>query len=144
MKKLFFALALFVSISTFSQIELIETTKTEVVGRVEFVYLEKIGDESYNLFYKNMNNPVKEYVNFSFNNVNNDADKLHQIMVNGFTEMPRDPYKVKANGDIVWLKYEKVQEVPVLQIQQYVSRDPDVMTVSKYLTLDEVNKIFKK
>lgn len=144
MKNFFLAFILCTSINAFSQIELVETTKTEVIGRVEFVYLEKIGDKNYNLFYKNMNNPVKEYVNISFNDINKDADKLHQIMVQGFEEMPRDPYKVKANGDIVWLKFEKENDVPMMQIQQYVSRDPDVMTVSRFLTLDEVNKIFKK
>lgn len=144
MKKILFLITLFFSAMSYAQIEFVETTKIEIVGQVEFIYLEKVGEESYNFFYKNMNDPINEYVNFSFRNMNDDVSKLHQIIVRGFEENPRDPYKIKANGDVVWLKYEKEDGEVKLQIQQYVSRDPDVMTVSKFITLDEVNRLFKK
>ncbi|WP_299010567.1 hypothetical protein [uncultured Tenacibaculum sp.] len=144
MKKLLFLTALLCSIMSYSQIEFIETTKTEIVGKIEYVYLEKIGDEAYNFYYKNINDPIHEYVHFSFKNLDNDVEKLHQIIVKGFEENPRDPYKIKANGDVIWLKYTKVDGVVMLQIQQYVSRDPDIMTVSKLLTYEEVNKLFSK
>ncbi|MCT4698608.1 MULTISPECIES: hypothetical protein [Tenacibaculum] len=144
MKKLFFIATLFLSVASYSQIELIETARVEIVGRVEFVYLEKIGDEAYNLFYKNINNPINEYVSFTFKNVDNDADKLHQIMVRGFEEAAGSKYQIKANGDVVYLKYERDEGVIKLQIEQYVSREPDVLTESKLLTLDEINKLFRK
>jgi len=144
MKRLLFLTALLCSIMSYSQIEFIETTKTEIVGKIEYVYLEKIGDEAYNFYYKNINDPIHEYVHFSFKNLDNDVEKLHQIIVKGFEENPRDPYKIKANGDVIWLKYTKVDGVVMLQIQQYVSRDPDIMTVSKLLTYEEVNKLFSK
>ncbi|WP_422091166.1 hypothetical protein [Tenacibaculum ovolyticum] len=144
MKKLFFLAALFFSLVSYSQIEFIETAKVEIVGRVEFVYLEKIGDEAYNLFYKNINNPINEYVSFTFKNVDNDADKLHQIMVRGFNEAAGSKYQIKANGDVVYLKYEREDGIIKLQIEQYVSREPDVLTESRLLTLDEVNKLFRK
>ena len=144
MKRLLFLTALLCSIMSYSQIEFIETTKTEIVGKIEYVYLEKIGDEAYNFYYKNINDPIHEYVHFSFKNLDNDVEKLHQIIVKGFEENPRDPYKIKANGDVIWLKYTKVDGVVMLQIQQYVSRDSDIMTVSKLLTYEEVNKLFSK
>ncbi len=144
MKKLFFLAALFFSVVSYSQIEFIETAKIEIVGRVEFVYLEKIGDEAYNLFYKNINNPISEYVSFTFKNMDNDADKLHQIMVRGFDEVAGNKYQIKANGDVVYLKYERDDGEIKMQIEQYVSRDPDIMTESKLLTLFEINKLFKK
>ncbi|AZJ35945.1 hypothetical protein [Tenacibaculum singaporense] len=144
MKKLLLLTGLLFSVASYSQIEFIETTKTEIVGKIEYVYLEKIGDEAYNFYYKNINDPIHEYVHFSFKNLDNDVEKLHQIIVKGFEENPRDPYKIKANGDVIWLKYTKVDGVVMLQIQQYVSRDPDIMTVSKLLTYEEVNKLFSK
>lgn len=144
MKKLFLLTGLLISVASYSQIEFIETTKTEIVGKIEYVYLEKIGDKAYNFYYKNINDPIHEYVHFSFKNLDNDVEKLHQIIVKGFEENPRDPYKIKANGDVIWLKYTKVDGVVMLQIQQYVSRDPDIMTVSKLLTYEEVNKLFSK
>lgn len=144
MKKLLFLATLFFSVASYSQIEFIETARIEIVGRVEFVYLEKIGDEAYNLFYKNINNPINEYVSFTFKNMDNDADKLHEIMVRGFSETPGSKYQIKANGDVVYLKYEKDEGVVKLQIEQYVSREPDVLTESRLLTLEEINKLFKK
>ncbi|WP_275316244.1 hypothetical protein [Tenacibaculum bernardetii] len=144
MKKLFFLATLFVSVASYSQIEFIETARVEIVGRVEFVYLEKLGDEAYNLFYKNINNPINEYVSFTFKNVDNDADKLHAIMVRGFEEAAGSKYQIKANGDVVYLKYERHEGIIKLQIEQYVSREPDVLTESRLLTLDEINKLFKK
>lgn len=144
MKKLFFIATLFLSVASYSQIEFIETAKIEIVGRVEFVYLEKLGDEAYNLFYKNINNPINEYVSFTFKNVDNDADKLHEIMTRGFAEAAGHKYQIKANGDVVYLKYERDEGEIKLQIEQYVSRDPDVLTESKLLTLEEINKLFRK
>ncbi|CAM1340340.1 hypothetical protein C8N26_1377 [Tenacibaculum lutimaris] len=144
MKRLLFLTAFLCSVVSYSQIEFIETTKTEIVGKIEYVYLEKIGNEAYNLYYKNINDPIHEYVHFSFKNLDNDVEKLYQIIVKGFEENPRDPYKIKANGDVIWLKYTKEDGVVRLQIQQYVSRDPDIMTVSKLLTFNDVNRLFNK
>lgn len=144
MKRLLFLTAFLCSVVSYSQIEFIETTKTEIVGKIEYVYLEKIGNEAYNLYYKNINDPIHEYVHFSFKNLDNDIEKLYQIIVKGFEENPRDPYKIKANGDVIWLKYTKEDGVVRLQIQQYVSRDPDIMTVSKLLTFNDVNRLFNK
>ena len=144
MKKLFFIATLFLSVASYSQIEFIETAKIEIVGRVEFVYLEKLGDEAYNLFYKNINNPINEYVSFTFKNVDNDADKLHEIMTRGFSEAAGHKYQIKANGDVVYLKYERDEGDIKLQIDHYVGGDPDVLTESKLLTLEEINKLFRK
>ncbi|WP_233898968.1 hypothetical protein [Tenacibaculum piscium] len=142
MKKLVVVVTLFFSAISFAQIEFVEKTKIDVVGQVEYVYLEKVGDEAYNLFYKNVNNPVKEYVSFSFKNIDNDAAKLHQIIVRGFEESTGSRYQIKANGDAIYFKYVRDQGIVKMKIQQYVSREPDVLTESKLLTLDEVNKIF--
>ncbi|CAM1365292.1 conserved hypothetical protein [Tenacibaculum sediminilitoris] len=144
MKKILFLTGLLFTVVSYSQIEFIETTKTEIVGKIEYVYLEKIGDKAYNFYYKNINDPIHEYVNFSFKNLDNDVEKLYQIIIKGFEENPRDPYKIKANGDVIWLKYAKQDGVVLLQIQQYVSRDPDVMTVSKLLTYENINRLFNK
>ncbi|MEX6625756.1 hypothetical protein [Tenacibaculum salmonis] len=142
MKKLFFLATLFFSVASYSQIEFVEKTKIDVVGQVEFVYLEKVGNESYNLFYKNINNTVNEYISFSFKNVDNDAAKLHQIIARGFEESTGSRYQIKANGDAIYFKYVRVQGEVKMKIQQYVSREPDVLTESKLLTLDEVNELF--
>lgn len=142
MKKLFFLATLFLSVASYSQIEFVEKTQIDVVGQVEFVYLEKVGTESYNLYYRNINNPVKEYVSFSFKNTNNDAAKLHEIIVRGFEESTGSRYQVKANGDAVYFKYVSDQGVVKMKIQEYVSREPDILTESKLMTIEEVNKVF--
>ena len=88
---------------------------------------------------------INDYVYFTFTNMNNDFDALHQIFLRGFEEKPREAYKIKANGNVVWLKYERQHDGEVkVQIKQYVSRDPDVVTLSKFISLDEINRLFKK
>ncbi len=147
MKNIFtIAVFLLTSISTFSQIELVETSKTEVISQVSYVYLEKKGESDYNFFYKNMNSVSHEYVSFSFKNIDNDVDKLYQILSNGFKEVPRDPLKMKANGEIVWLKYtyDSLDSSVTLTVEQYVSTDPEIKTVSRPLTSEDVNKLFNK
>ncbi len=139
-------MVLFVSAASFAQIELVESSKTEVVSQVSYVYLEKVGKTDYNFFYKDMNSVGHEYVNFAFKNLDNDVDKLYQILSNGFTDVPRDPLKMKANGEIVWLKYTRdtVDNTITLTIEQYVSTDPEVKTISRPLTLEDVNTLFGK
>lgn len=146
MKKLFLLAALFISLASYSQIEFIETTRTEVVSHVEFVYMEKVGEDSYNFYYKNINSEaINEYVHFTFTNLNNDFNSLHQIFLRGFQENPREAYKIKANGAVVFLKFERQNDNEVkVQIKQYVSRDPDVVTQSKFISQDEINKLFSK
>ncbi|CAM1354842.1 hypothetical protein [Tenacibaculum insulae] len=143
MKKLIYLITLFFSVASYSQIEFIETAKVDIVGHVEFVYLEKVGDDTYNLFYKNINaTTINEYVFFSFKNMDNDVEKLHQIIIKGFENPPRSRFQIKANGNIVYLKYLREDGEIKMKIQQYVSREPDVLTESKLLTLDEINKLF--
>ena len=139
-------MVLFVSAASFAQIELVESSKTEVISQVSYVYLEKEGETDYNFFYKNMNSVGHEYVNFAFKNLDNDVDKLYQILSNGFADVPRDPLKMKANGEIVWLKYTRdtVDNTITLTIEQYVSTDPEVKTVSRPLTLEDINTLFGK
>jgi len=146
MKKILtLAIALF-SASLFSQIELIETSKTEVVSQISYVYLEKEGENEYHLFYKNMNSVAHEYVSFSFKNLNDDLEKLYKILANGFVEVPRDPLKMKANGEIVWLNYyyNNVDGLTTLTIEQTVSLEPEVKTKSRPLTAEDIDKLFGK
>ena len=140
------AIVLLLSISSFGQIELVETSKSEVVSQISYVYLEKNGATNYNFFYKDMNSVAHEYVSFSFTNLDNDVDKLYQILSNGFVEVPRDPLKMKANGEIVWLKYTRdtVDNSITLTVEQYVSTDPEIKTVSRPLTAEDINTLFGK
>ena len=140
------AVVLLLSASSFGQIELVETSKTEVISQISYVYLEKKGTDLYNFFYKDMNSVAHEYVSFSFKNLDNDVDKLYQILSNGFVEVPRDPLKMKANGEIVWLKYTRdtVDNSITLTIEQYVSTEPEVKTVSRPLTTEDVDVLFGK
>jgi len=137
---------LFLSVTSFAQIELVETSKTEVISQISYVYLEKKGEDLYNFFYKDMNSVAHEYVSFSFRNLDNDVDKLYKILSNGFVEAPRDPLKMKANGEIVWLKYTRntVDGTITLTVEQYVSTDPEVKTISRPLTASDIDTLFGK
>lgn len=148
MKKVLLLLLLVVSSVSYSQIEFIETSQSEVVGKISYVYLEKIGDTDYNFFFKNINAIGHEYVSFSFKNLDNDIDKLYNGIMQGFADVPRDPLKMKANGQIVWLKYTREDGDVFLQIQMTSGDNPvDVeenVKVSRLLTAEDITKLFKK
>ena len=143
-----FAIAFFLlmSATSIAQIEFIEIAQSEVVGKIDYVYIEKMGKTDYNFYYKNMNEVAHEYVKFSFKNVDNDLDKLYQGLAQGFETVPRDPLKMKANGEIVWLKYTRnaVDNIVTLTFEQNLSVDPILTSKSKDLTLEDINKLFKK
>lgn len=148
-KTLLSLLMLTLSASAFSQIELVETTQTEIVSKLSLVYIEKIGEkgDSFVFHYNNMNAPIIDYKSFEFRNVNNDFEKLYSIIMKGFEENPRDPYKIKANEDYVYLKYTKMDGSVLMQVQQFVEpTNPDnkEMAVSRFLTKEEVAMLFKK
>ncbi|WP_299620025.1 hypothetical protein [uncultured Tenacibaculum sp.] len=148
MRKALLLLLLVVSGSVYSQIEFIETSQSEVVGKISYVYLEKVGENDYNFFFKNINAIGHEYVSFSFKNLDNDLDKLYMGLMGGFESVPRDPLKMKANGQIVWLKYSREDGEAFLQIQMTSGDNPvDVeenVKVSRLLTAEDVTKLFKK
>lgn len=151
MRKALLLLLLVVSGSAYSQIEFLDTTQSEVVGKVSYVYLEKIGDNDYNFFFKNINAIGHEYVNFSFKNVDNDIDKLYNGIMHGFENVPRDPLKMKANGQIVWLKYTREDGEVFLQIQLTSGDEENPLQameesikVSRLLTADDIKRLFKK
>ena len=146
MKNFFGAVVLlFMSTSAFSQIELVETSQSEIISRISYVYMEKVGDNEYNLFYKNMNSVGHEYTSFGFKNLDNDYDKLYSILMKGFEDVPRDPLKLKANGEIVWLKYSMEDSKAYLQIQQYDNEEnAEDMRASRLLTAEDITNLFKK
>ncbi|AUC15175.1 hypothetical protein BTO06_08500 [Tenacibaculum sp. SZ-18] len=148
MRKAFLLLLFVLTNSAFAQIEFIETSQSEVVGKVSYVYLEKVGENDYNFFFKNINAIGHEYVNFSFKNVDNDVDKLYNGLMQGFQDVPRDPLKMKANGQIVWLKYTREDGEAFLQIQMTSGDNPvDVdenVKFSRLLTAEDITKLFKK
>lgn len=148
MKKIVVVVLFLVSVSAFSQIELIETAKVKMIGKITDAYMEKIGDDEYNLFYKNVKAIGKEYDNFSFKNINNDYDALYQILMNGFKEASRDPLKIKANGEIVWLQFTYINEdnMVTLEFKQNANNEnnPDELTVSRPFTAEEITKLFNK
>lgn len=155
MKKLFLALLLCISTASFSQIKLIKTTKTEVLSRIGLVYIEQVDEgKSFIVNYSNMNAPIIEYKKFKFNNTDNAFNTLYQIIMQGFEEVPRDPYKLQAGEDIIYLKYTKIDGNVLMQIQQFVESDNiesenvdddnKEMAVSKHLTQDDIKLLFKK
>lgn len=135
------------SSAAYAQIEFLETSQSEIVGKVSYVYLEKVGESDYNFFFKNINAIGHEYVNFSFKNVDNDIDKLYNGLMMGFQNVPRDPLKMKANGQIVWLKYTREDGEAFLQIQMTSGDDPEIaetVKVSRLLTAEDITNLFKK
>ncbi|TCP23370.1 hypothetical protein EV195_10996 [Tenacibaculum skagerrakense] len=147
MRKALLLLLFVVSSAVYAQIEFIETSQSEIVGKVSYVYLEKVGENDYNFYFKNINAIGHEYVNFSFKNIDNDIDKLYNGLMQGFQTVPRDPLKMKANGQIVWLKYSREDGEAFLQIQMTSGDNPEIaetVKVSRLLTAEDITTLFKK
>lgn len=146
MKKIM-ALTLFLaSFAGYSQIELVETESSEIISKVSYLYLEKKGENEYSFYYKNMNSVGHEYANFTFKDLDNDLEKLYQIIVKGFEEKPRDPLKIKANGAVVWLNYktDDISGETLLTVEQFEDEDPEVSSVSRPVNKEDIDKLFRK
>jgi len=117
MKKLFTAALLLLSVLTFGQIKVLETTPLERLGRVGIndVYVQKEGAQ-YTFFYKNVENPESDSIkNFTFKNVENDYENFFKIIMNGFNASPMYDIKLDLPNDYVWLHYSTTGNKPGVQ-----------------------------
>lgn len=149
MKKLLLTFLFFATVSSFAQIRLVNTTKTEILSRIGLVYIEKVDEgKSFVVNFSNMNSPIIEYKSFSFKNTDNAFNTLYEIMMQGFNEVPRDPYKIQAGEGFIYLKYLRVDGNVLMQIQQFLDTEREdgsrEMAVSKHLTEDDIKMLFKK
>ncbi|MEO8515497.1 MAG: hypothetical protein ABI426_02070 [Flavobacterium sp.] len=145
MKKLFTAALLLLSVMTFGQIKVLETTPLERLGRVGVndVYVQKEGSQ-YTFFYKNIENLEDQSIrNFTFKNVENDYDNFYKIIMDGFNASPMNDIKLELPNDYVWLHFSKTTNKVAVQFMT-TNKVTASTGISGFLSLDDVKKLFER
>ncbi len=145
MKNLFTVALLLISVLSFGQIKVLETTPLERLGRVGIndVYVQKEGTQ-FTFFYKNIENREDVSIrNFSFKNVENDYENFYKIIMDGFNASPMYDIKLELPNDFVWLHYVKATNKVTVQFMT-TNKVTSTTGVSEFLTIDDVKKLFER
>lgn len=144
MKKVLLGLSLLFMSFGFSQIKISESSKSEEIGKVQFINLTKV-EKIYIFAYKDIKfMQVNEVKSFAFENLNNDIDSLYNMIMSGFENMPAEDIKLELPNDIVWLHFEKNLGVVSFQFIHEVNKNSKVVGYSRYLNKNQVMKLFGK
>ncbi|WP_300566102.1 hypothetical protein [Flavobacterium sp.] len=145
MKKLFAVALLLLSVVTFGQIKVLETTPLERLGRVGIndVYVQKEGVQ-YTFFYKNVESAEDASIrNFTFKNVENDYENFFKIIMDGFNASPMYDIKLELPNDFVWLHYSKTGAKTGVQFMT-TNKLTASTGISGFLSVDDVKKLFER
>ncbi|BCY28896.1 hypothetical protein [Flavobacterium okayamense] len=145
MKKIILSLVLLVSGLGFSQIKVIDRIPVIKLGHVgnNDIYIQNEGD-NLTFFYKNTEAEDNSVKSFSFRDLNNDYESLHQIIVEGFTSDPLLDIKLELPNEYVWLHYSR-KSLDRTYVQFLTSNKSYGSTgASKEFSLEQIEKLFSK
>ena len=145
MKKTILALALLLTGFSFAQIKVIETIPVIRLGSIgqNDLFIQHEGNE-YTFFYKNIENEdAITSKSFTFKDLNNDFENLHEIIASGFVANPLLDIKLELPKDYVWLHYSTNLGRNFVQFMSKNIKNEST-GVSKAFTIQEIDKLFEK
>ncbi|MBO9692936.1 hypothetical protein [Chryseobacterium sp.] len=142
MSKIIILIVFLFKISVSSQIKMLENVKLAEVGKDNSVGLYK-KENKFIISYQDVNaanlNTIRS---FSFQNVEGDLDRLFNLIIQGFTDLPKEDILLELPNDIIELNYEKNYGQPTVQFIQFINKNRKYIGKSQFLTLNQVKKIF--
>lgn len=143
MKTIITFYSFFLPFIVFSQINVIEKSEPVIIGKVQFIKLEKT-DNIYTFTYDNIKyKTISDTKSFSFEDKENAFEKLYQLIIDGFENLPNNDIMIDLPNDIIWLHFEKNLGLVSFQFRQAINKS-DVFAYSVYLTKKQVQKLFGK
>lgn len=145
MKKTILALVVLISSFSFAQIKIIETIPVIRLGSIgqNDMYIQHEGNE-FTFFYKNIENEnMVTQKSFTFKDLNNDFENLHEIIASGFVANPLLDIKLELPYDYVWLHYSTNLGKNFVQFMSKNIKNEST-GVSKSFTIQEIDKLFEK
>ncbi len=150
MQKLLSLSLLFIALATNAQIKV--AAKADVkpvtigkVGTATLTTLEimKTGDLA-TFKYQNNNKPqVAEFKTFSFKDIDGALEGFYNVIIEGFTNLPKEAIKIELPNETVSLQYTKTMGVATVKMKvSYNSGEEGGETVS--LTKKAIDKLFGK
>ena len=100
---------------------------------------------SYAVHYKDIEfQHLTEFKHFSFLEKENDFETLYKLIIEGFSNPPKNDIIIELQKGTVHLHFEKNLGVVSFQFIHFPFGDSSVMGRSAYLTKKQVNKLFGK
>ena len=150
MQKLLSLLLLFIALATNAQIKVAAKAEAKpvVIGKVgtptlTTLEITKTGD-LVTFKYQNNNKPqVAEFKTFSFKDVDGALEGFYNVIIEGFTNLPKEAIKIELPNETVSLQYTKAMGVATVKMKvSYNSGEEGGETVP--LTQKAIDKLFGK
>ena len=135
-----------------AQLEVVDTAnepKYETVGKIGpmgdlWVEIKK-SDDNIKITYMDMKyQNIESYKEIKFMDVDGAYDKLYEIMLDGFYDMPNESKVIKLGDSIVLIEYTKVMGVVSVRFIHSVTDDGSVLGFSTWLTKRKLARLFGK
>lgn len=154
MKKILVFLGVMFSSVMYSQIKVIKKAGCDDVGVVKALLTPTMnmkkcslenGNTQYVVQYKDISfQQIEEWKSFSFLDIDNAFDSLYNIIIDGFSNPPKEDVMIELPEGSVYLHFEKNMGVTSFQFFHFPFKNSKVMGKSPYLTKKQVNKLFGK
>lgn len=148
MKTVLFFAIVFISFNSYSQLEVLEPTKSIEIGKVGAPMMpvdfdcNKTGD-TYLFSYKDIKfQHLNEYKTFEVVG-EKDFESLYELISDGLKNQPEDDIMIKLDKGYLWLKFKK-SFGRYVQIAHSVDENADVIGFSRWLTQKQIDKLFGK
>lgn len=148
MKKILFLLASIFCLNSFSQITVIDTSKSIKIGEVTQVGVPIIDcfkeDNKYTFkYYNNINKANNEYKKFSIINLDNDFEKLFNLINDGFKKKENHIIKIQTTENILGLEFIRAFNVTAFRFIQF-DENENMIGYSIALSNKQIKKLFGK
>lgn len=150
MKKITLFLLILITTASYSQIRRIERPNRIEIGKITpggvwAMECEKMLD-SYFFTYKDISYTTMEVrKTFEIADVDNAFETLYAILIEGFETMPSESIIIEFPGGYLYLEYEKVVGMPVVNFKHDSSKTEfEIVGVSQQFTKKQIDRLFGK
>ena len=147
MKLIFTSLFLMISLSSFSQLKVVDMPEEENIGKVKNMFgtfFESYRQgEFFTIMYKDMNyDQIVEYKSFHMNEKS--FNELYELIMNKWENPPSDSIMIELKESFIWLDFKRALGITNLIIRHAPSKNANIYGRSAALTEKKVKKLFGK
>ena len=133
----------------FSQISVVKTPKSEIIGKIApmgqlHISCEKIADTYNFIYFDTKFKQLAEFKSFSFKDEDNAFENLYSMIMEGLQNPPKEDILIELPDDMIWLSFTKVMGVSNFRFIHSVNKIPDILGISIWMTKKKVQKVFGK
>jgi len=140
-KTILILFTILISIPSFSQIKRIKDNSV-IIGKVQHISCTK-NENTYTITYNDHKfTQIDDFKSFSLSE--EDFNDIFDIIIQGFSDIPKEDIKLETPNDVLILKFSKSMGIVSLNIYHLVNKNAEIVGLTRYLTKKQVLKLFGK